>query len=73
MAGAKEFKQKFGEAMAHNEKLLEADEQEGESKDEEAGAPKADEAADKDAAETDLASLVKSKATLDEGDKSSES
>ena len=58
--------------MAHNEKLLEADEQEGESKGEEAGVPKADKAADKDAAETDLASAVKSKATIDEGDKSSE-
>ncbi len=54
--------------MDHNEKLLPADEEEGESKGDEVAAQKAD----KDADESELASAVKSKATLDEGDKSSE-
>lgn len=66
--GAQEFKGKFGEAMDHNEKVLADDEEEGESKGEAAAAQKAD----KDADESELASAVQSKATLDEGDKSSE-
>lgn len=68
--GAQEFKQEFGKAMDHNEKLLAADEEEGESKGEDGAA--AQKAADKDADESELASAVKSKATLDDGDKSSE-
>ena len=55
--------------MDHNEQLLEADEEEGESKGED---PAAAQKADKDTDESELASAVKSKATLDEGDKSSE-
>lgn len=35
-AGAKEFKQHFEEAMAHNEKLLAADEESGETPDQDA-------------------------------------
>ena len=67
--GAQEFKQDFGKAMDHNEKLLAADEEEGESKGEDGAAAQT---ADKDADESALASAVKSKATLDDGDMSSE-
>jgi hypothetical protein len=59
--------------MDHNEKLLAADEEQGESQGEDGGsAAAAEKQADKDAAESELATAVKSKATLDEGDKSSE-
>ena len=59
--------------MDHNEKLLADDEEQGESKGEDGGsAAAAEQQADKDAAESELANAVKSKATLDEGDKSSE-
>jgi hypothetical protein len=73
MPGAQEFKAEFGKAMDHNEKLLAADEEQGESKGEDgAVAAAAEKHSDKDTAASELASAVKSKATLDEGDKSSE-
>ena len=75
-AGAQEFKKEFGKAMDHNEQLLADDEEEGENGGEDGAAAQhgaaAQQAADRDAEESALANAVQSQATLDEGDRSSE-
>ena len=56
--------------MDHNEQLLADDEEEAETGHEDGAA--AQEAADRDADDSALANAVQSQATLDEGDRSSE-
>ncbi len=73
-AGAQEFKKNFEDAMAHNEKSLAADEEQGESPGEgteEAEAAKAEHAA-KEAAADELASKVGEVKVSEEDDKSSQ-
>jgi hypothetical protein len=68
-AGAKEFKQHFEEAMAHNEKLLAADEASGETPDQDAAE---EQHKAKAAEEDDLAGKVEAVKVADSDDKSSQ-